>query len=184
MQQDWEEFVRGDNESLGRLYRPLFRPMLLIAVYFLKDKDKAQDVVQGIFYKIINTTLIERKEKWSNIRDIEAFLATMVRNKCKDIFELENNRKRLLKENYHPDSHTNIELNFEKSQLEMCIDRLPIKEQELIRLHLDGYKNQEIAEIHTISEKTVKNRLSITRSKLAGLWKNFIIIITILWGMK
>ena len=182
MHQDWEGFVHGDNECLGRLYRPMFRPLLLIAIHFLKDKDKAHDIVQEIFLKIIDTQLSERQEKWNNIRDIEAFLAVMVRCKCLETLKTEKNRSRLLAENFHPETHTNFDFYFEKTHLDTCIDRLPLKEQALIRLHLEGYKNQEIAEIHTMSEKTVKNRLSLSRSKLAGLWKNLIIIV--LWGMK
>lgn len=182
MLHDWEEFINGDNESLGRLYRPVFRPLLMIAMHFIKDREKAHDIVQEIFLKIVDTTPRERQEKWKDIRDIEAYLAVMVRCKCLETIKTETNRSRLLSENFHPETHTNFDFYFEKTHLDTCIDKLPLKEQALLRMHLEGYKNHEIAEIHTLSEKTVKNRLSMTRSKLAGLWKNLIIIA--LWGMK
>jgi DNA-binding NarL/FixJ family response regulator len=51
-------------------------------------------------------------------------------------------------------------------------DLLNEKEKELFQLHLDGFNNLEIAGKHTINEKTVRNKLSMTRKKIAHFYKN------------
>jgi len=58
---------------------------------------------------------------------------------------------------------------------------LPLKEQQLLQLHLAGYNNEEIAERKNYYEKTVRNKLSLTRKKLIYLWKNLILIL--LWQL-
>jgi DNA-directed RNA polymerase specialized sigma24 family protein len=76
-------------------------------------------------------------------------------------------------------NYSSQELN---EELYYVIQQLPLKEQELIQLHLSGYKNDEIAIMHQQSEKSVRNRLSESRNKLRILWKkNYLWIVLLNW---
>lgn len=50
--------------------------------------------------------------------------------------------------------------------IECCIDRLPEKRRVLMNLHIDGYKDVEIAQCLKISHIAVRTRLSRIRSEL------------------
>jgi DNA-directed RNA polymerase specialized sigma24 family protein len=41
---------------------------------------------------------------------------------------------------------------------------------------LDGFKNEEIAQKQNLTEKTVRNKLSISRKKMEKVLKSFIFI--------
>jgi len=62
----------------------------------------------------------------------------------------------------------------ESINLEEGLNLLPPNETELFQLHLDGYSNTEIAAHKMISEKTVRNKLSLTRKKMAIIYKSFL----------
>jgi DNA-binding NarL/FixJ family response regulator len=56
------------------------------------------------------------------------------------------------------------------------LEVLSSKEHEIFQLHLDGFKNEEIAQKQNLTEKTVRNKLSISRKKMEKVLKSFIFI--------
>ena len=172
----WEEFIEGNNASLTFVYESLFQPLLFVALKYVRNTEVAQDITSELFASLLETDIVLRQTKWSQIRDISAFLSTIIKCRALDHLKLVKNRQRL-NENLTPSSYTDEKRKEELAHLNVCILQLSLEEQKLVQLHLAGYKNDEIAEKQNCSEKTVRNKLSLSRKKLIYLWKNLILIL-------
>ncbi len=175
----WIEFIQGDNQALSKVYETYFQPLLFVALRYVHSIEVAQDITSELFTSLLETEISIRQTKWRQIKDIKAFLSTIIKCRALDYLKIEQNRRRLISENSM--LHTGLfEIrNEDLDYLSVCIMHLPFEEQQLLQLHLAGYKNQEIAKNHNLSEKTVRNKLSLSRKKLIYLWKNLILIL--LW---
>jgi RNA polymerase sigma factor (sigma-70 family) len=179
MKDKWEDFLNGNNCALADLYDELFLPLLFVSIKYTKDKDLSRDIISDIFLSLIETTVELRIEKWKAVREIKSFLIIIVRNKSIDAIRMISNRKQIDKVltiqqiEYCEQEFLQID-HFDK-----IISLLNESEKELFELHFDGYSNFEISEQMNYSEKTVRNKLSISRKKLIYFWKNLIILM--LW---
>lgn len=162
----WSLFINGDNNALGQLYNLLFEPLVFISFYYVKNNEDARDIVTDLFVKLLATSIIERKEKWRDVTSIQAYLSKSVRNKSIDFLRLAKNKNTL---------NLFVDKQSEEPTYPLQDDYFALlneKEKELFQLHLDGFNNLEIAGKHTINEKTVRNKLSMTRKKIAHYYKN------------
>jgi RNA polymerase sigma-70 factor (ECF subfamily) len=175
----WVKYVEGDNQALTGLYQPLFRKLFFIAFKFTRNETIASDIVQDLFEMLLQATIEERQLKWSTILNIDAFLSTLIKCKSMDYHKVESNRKRILSMQEQP-LEEDPELYENSEKLQQLIYHLSKKEQEILQLHLAGFKNEEIAQIQDQSEKSVRNRLSESRNKLRILWKRSHILLLLL----
>lgn len=164
----WNEFLRGDDHALGKLYHELFEPLVFVAYHRTKKMEVARDIVSELFVSILTTKNEVRKSKWENIESIHAYLTSAVKNKSIDYLRSEQVHTKILSQ-ISDDVTTNDEINLQEG-----LRLIPTNETELFQLHLDGYSNTEIAEQKLISEKTVRNKLSMTRRKMAVIYKSFL----------
>ena len=181
MSKFWKEYINGNNHALSKVYEPYFQPLVFVALKYVKDVDLAQDITSELFTKLLETDKTERKEKWSNINDVKAFLTTIVKCRALDHLKIQKNRNRILRENQILSEEYTDNKEQEFDHLKTCVEALPKEEQELVQLHLSGYKNHEIAETLNYSEKTIRNKLSTSRKNLIYLWKNLILVL--LWNL-
>jgi RNA polymerase sigma factor (sigma-70 family) len=177
----WEAFINGDNESLTALYSPYFESLFFTALKYVKNIESAQDITSELFTSLLETDITIRQTKWNQIRDIQAFLSTIIKYRALDHIKQAKNRDRIRNENLVTNFYTDEKQKEELAHLRACIQRLTEEEQNLIQLHIEGYKNDEIAQKQNYSEKTVRNKLSLSRKKLIYLWKNLILIL--LWQL-
>ena len=177
----WEEFIHGNNEALTCLYDSLFQSLLFVALKYVRNTEVAQDITSELFARLLESDITVRKSKWSQIRDIQAFLSTIIKYRSLDHLKLEQNRLRLCNKNVTIPIFTDEKPREELEHLRVCMLKLTLEEQQLLQLHLAGYKNNEIAEKQNYSAKTVRNKLSLSRKKLIYLWKNLILIL--LWQL-
>ena len=173
----WEEFIQGNNAALIFVYEPLFQPLLFVALKYVRNTEVAQDITSELFTSLLEADIVIRQTKWSQIRDIPAFLSTIIKCRALDHLRVEQNRRRLCDENLTNPLFSDEKRKEELAHLEACMLQLTLEEQQLLQLHLAGYKNDEIAEKQNYSEKTVRNKLSLSRKKLIYLWKNLILIL-------
>lgn len=169
-QKYWTLFLLGDDRALGDLYHVLFEPMVLIAFNRVKNMEVARDIVSELFVSLLATSTEVRKTKWENVESIQAYLTASVKNKSIDFIRTEKSHFDIIAQ--LPDKQL-MENNVE---LLDGLQTLPLKETEIFQLHLDGYSNIEIAEQNMISEKTVRNKLSMTRRKMALMYKSLMTI--------
>lgn len=166
----WDTFLRGDDCALGELYHDLFEPLVFVAYHRTKNMEAARDLVSELFASLISTQIETRIEKWATIASIEAYLTAVVKNKAIDLIRAEKSHSEIL--TFLPQEPNHVH---DLGILDGLVT-LPKKETELFQLHLDGFSNTEIAEQTKISEKTVRNKLSSTRRKMALMYKSLILI--------
>ena len=64
-------------------------------------------------------------------------------------------------------------LQQELEAIKHLLNNLPNREREMIELHLQGYKNEEIATQLNISYNTVRNTLHSAKQRIKKLWQVF-----------
>lgn len=177
----WKDFLNGDNDALAKLYLDLFEPLVLKAIYYTKNPEVARDIVSSLFVSLIELPYEERCKRWERIENHQALLIAIVRNKCLDHLKIFQNRARINSELFSAVS-TDTETTAMISHLMVCIEELKDDEKELVEMHLQGFNNTEISEKLNLSEKTVRNKLSLTRKSLSKLWHQLVVIIALLWN--
>ena len=161
---NWDQFIQGKNDALGNLYADLFEPLVYVAYYRVKNIEIARDIVGEVFVMLLSTPIHLRKLKWPDIYTVEGYLTQMVRNKSIDVIRKTNRQLNAIEE---------IPQLSEVPEYfgEEVLNTLPQKEHELFQLHLNGYTNTEIASHQKLSEKTIRNKLSLIRKKMAYVYK-------------
>ena len=165
----WNRFVQGENDALGELYSALFEPLVFVSFYLVKDNDAARDIVGDLFVFLLSVEVKERKTKWLEVNSVKTYLSVAVRNKSIDYLR---KKKLHLSKNEVLDESITIEDNPFFAESLMLLKE---EEKEVFQLHLDGYKNEEIAKKQQLTEKTVRNKLSLTRKKMRTYFKSLLI---------
>ncbi|GAA3960299.1 RNA polymerase sigma factor [Mucilaginibacter dorajii] len=171
------EYLKGDNYAVAELYGRFKNRLLLLAYNYCQDKEMSRDIVQDVFEKLLLLPLEKRIQYFGKIgANIEAYLCVIVKNKCIDSQRITNSREKILYNIRYP-----FEASIKNTSMErFCMDglkemltNLQPREQQIIQLHIDGYKNEEIASRLNITYNTVKNNIYEAKKKLKTLWNLF-----------
>ena len=172
--------MNGDNDALAKLYVDLFEPLVLKAIYYTKNPEIARDIVSSLFVSLLELDKVERQSRWNKIESHQALLLAIVRNKCLDFLKIAQNRERINNELF-VETNSDVEKIDMIAHLTTCIQELKPDEKQLVELHLQGYSNDEISLKLNLSEKTVRNKLSLTRKSIWKLWHQMILLIAFVW---
>lgn len=140
------------------------------------DRDNALDLVQDTFLKAI-----QNQDKFVDATNLKAWVFTIMKN------TFINNYRRKMRENTMMDGtqelyYINIssengsvspESSYEGKEIEKAIDSLHDDYRKPFRMHLDGYKYEEISERLHLKLGTVKSRIFFARQKLMGILKDY-----------
>ena len=147
---------KNDREAQHMLYESHAPKMLSICRYYVKDLQKAEDVMLNGFFKAF-TNLKNFKnegsfEGWLRrimVREAISFL----RQEKKIEFSMEDVEFNHLQTN-------NIETSIELNDIQQCIDALPEGYKMVFVMYvIEGYKHHEIASLLNINEGTSKSQL-------------------------
>lgn len=149
--------------SFDELYERYATDVLRVSYYYLGDRQRAEDVTQDVFVRLITSrpVLAEGKEK--------AWLLKVALNRCRDLWRGAWLKKVVLG---HPafelfPADDEIGRVAENTALAEAVNRLPAGFKEVVLLHYyQGYGVAEISAMLDISEGTVSSRLSRARSRL------------------
>ena len=173
-----ESFCNGDNKAIAAQYKLWMPQLYLIAFRHVKNHEIAEDVVSDCFEKLLVMPIEKRREKFIEEQiNLKALLIVMVKNKCLDNIKVTNNRNRIkdgLKWFLPRLAQNNVDEKFLEENFKILLECLPVKEQIILKMNLEGFKHEEISDKLQISEKSVSNSLSLSRSKIRNLWKTFI----------
>lgn len=145
--------------------------LLRLAYFYTKNRHAAEDIVQDVFIKMLDTHYEERGQ-------LQAYLTRLTINKSKDYLKSWAYRKiqfdtkwRLIRTD--PDHVIQQE---ERSVIGAAILQLPLKYREPILLYYyEELSVLDIADVLGLSENTVKTRLRRAREqlkpKLTGEWE-------------
>ena len=149
--------------SFDEMYEQFATDVLRVAYYYLGDRQRAEDVTQDVFVKLMLTkpVLLQGKEK--------SWLLKVALNRCRDLWRSSWMKKVVLGHPAFELFPADDEIGHLSDELALseAINRLPADFKEVVLLHYyQGYGVTEIASMLEISEGTVSSRLSRARMKL------------------
>jgi RNA polymerase sigma factor (sigma-70 family) len=170
--------VRNNGDkTIGKLYIRHFNELLFMAYHLVGNEEEAEDVVSGIFEKLITkyTAIWDSKIEESET-ELIGYLKISVRNACYDILRSRKRKNAIL---YRVGNALQfwktpeVYSKFQRDAFEMMMTELSLREKEIFELHLEGYKNSEIAERLKLSELTVRNTLHNAKKRIRKMWNTF-----------
>ncbi len=160
--------ARMEESRFEELYAAYARDVLRVSYFYLHDRDKAEDVTQDVFMKLLLTApdLVPGKEK--------SWLMKVALNRCRDLWRsawLKRVTLGIEKVERHRAPDRTDEF-LEREELLDAIGRLSPDMRSVVLLHYyQGMGVAEIAELLNVPEGTVSSRLSRSRSRLEDLLK-------------
>lgn len=154
--------------SFDELYTQYATDVLRVSYFYLGDRQRAEDVCQDVFVKLITTSPVLQagREK--------AWLLKVALNRCRDLWRAGWAKRVVLGHPAFelipgPDEISRME---EKQALMESINKLAPDFREVVLLHYyQGFGIAEIAQMLGIAEGTVSSRLSRARTKLQNTMK-------------
>lgn len=160
------QYKSGDNELVVLAYK-MYAVRMTFAVYsVVKCNEESKDIVMDVFAKLLNMSVVERKLKIpNNIEQFKGWLFITAKHLGLDFI-----RKRDVRVKHKPLGEevvlSVVERKWDKQTADYVLNQLADNEQEIIRLHFDGYTNAEIAKLKKLSYFTVRNQLSSAKKNI------------------
>lgn len=158
--------VRDDPAYFARLYDQYATDVLRVCYFYLSDREKAEDVCQDVFVRLITThPLLQpgREKSW---------LLKVALNRCRDLWRGAWLKRVILGGPTFelipaPDEFSRRD---DQQAMMAAINQLPATFKEVILLHYyQGMNIAEIAQMLELPEGTISSRLSRGRKKLESI---------------
>jgi RNA polymerase sigma-70 factor (ECF subfamily) len=146
---------------------PLNAKLYKVAFLLLGNEDDAKDVVQDAYFK-----LWKMRESIANIDNPQAYCTTIVRNMCLDrhraaSLAIVDKPPEDLPLASDDSASRSIELKQTTELLNQCLARLPVQQQQVVRLRdINGCSMQEIEKVTGLTEINARVILSRARKSL------------------
>jgi len=155
---EFAPIAAGDRRAFEEVFRSHYRPLCAFAVQYVKDGDRAEDLVQDLFFR-----LWQDREKTSITTSLKSYLFTAVRNRCLNATKVQG-RVRSLNEDVDDrmddDERSEDEHAERSARVNAAIESLPEERRKVFKLSRhEGLKYHQIAERLGISIKTVENQM-------------------------
>jgi RNA polymerase sigma-70 factor (ECF subfamily) len=152
---------------------PLRNKLSGLALKMLSNPDDAEDAAQEVMMK-----LWSMRDELSSYRNTEAFAMTMMQHTCIDILRLKKNNVEISDELNLQQTSSPEQLYAIKDQVELVrriIETLPDLQRITIQMKdIEGYENNEIAEIIGTDVELVRSNLSRARKKVRDIYLHII----------
>lgn len=174
-----EELMRriskGEKKAFEVLYDRYFNKLVWFARGFVSNVQRAEDLVQDVFIK-----LIERPELFNKEKRFSTWVYVITSNRCKQVLRDEKNRLRILEENVLPfkaqfsESELNSDLVVLKERIHVLLEELSDKERAIYTLRIEQELSiKDIALILELPEGSIKSGIYYLLKKLAIQLKDF-----------
>ena len=168
-----DEFIDQINRKQMSAFRELFgsfyRYLVLYAMRYVRQQEVSEDIVQEVFIAIW-----ESDKKYNSYHGFRAFLYDSVKNRCLNYLKHQEVERR----------HAEILLQEQDEEmyraLHQAVDELPERCRQVFKLHLQGKRNEEIAQMLELSVETVKTQkkkaMYFLRERLGRLYDLLVIL--------
>ncbi|MCB9164945.1 MAG: RNA polymerase sigma-70 factor [Flavobacteriales bacterium] len=169
---EFASIAAGDRSAFEALFRLHYGPLCAFATQLLKDADKAEDLVQDLFFR-----LWMDRERTKVTSSLKAYLFQSVRNRCLNALKVQGRVRSINEEvdgSADQEERSEDEFTERTARVHAAIEGLPEERRKVFKLSRnEGLKYQEIADRLGISVKTVENQmgkaLKTLREELADL---------------
>jgi RNA polymerase sigma factor (sigma-70 family) len=162
------KFRHGSRDAFRTIYEKYAGDMLTLAGNLLDDKVGAEDIVQDVFIK-----LVESVGTFRLTGNLKSYLATCVANRSRDYIRRRIRQRSAMEKQagkIAADAKSTIHLAIcseELQKLSIAMSELPYEQRETIALHIHGdLRFRQIAELQNVSTKTVQSRYRYGLDKL------------------
>ena len=164
----------GRETALGEIYDLYARELLAYCYAYVKSKEDSEEIVQDTFVKLwkIRTTIIREDT-------LRPFIFTIAHRKIIDLL-----RQRVRSVAYEDfmefrssldEGDSGVDFDQYVQQVKSSIRQLTPTQQKIVWMSdFEGMNNNTIADKLNISEKTVRNQLSLGNKKLHALIRDFL----------
>ena len=140
---------------IAGLYRRYAPELVRYIRKFTEDQAAAEDIVQEVFVNVW-----EGNKEFNSYVGFRAFLYNAVANRCMDYLKHQVVEDRyaaaVMKEEHEWDELDMAEEEMYR-ELHLVVQELPERSRAVFELHLEGKKNEEIAQLLALSVLTVKS---------------------------
>ena len=167
-----KECQDGSRRACNQLYEKLFSFLMNICIRYNNDYDKAGDVLNAVFLKVI-----QNLDKRDPTKQFLGWVKAIAMNHLADEFR---KQKRYTEKFFLSDDLVSFEKagsdismgGLEVQDLIKMVQSLPPACNRIFNLYaIDGYSHKEIGEMLGISEGTSKSQLHLARHKLQEMLK-------------
>lgn len=159
----WRGIVAGDNRSFAMFYERYWLRMYKAALYYLRDRDASEEVVQEVF------VLIWNKRETLDIKNFACYLNATTRYEVFRRMKAAKHSFLEFHENCPAPKNVAYNYGYEKlneldntNLLDDCLKDLPKRCREIFYLSkVQQLSNNEIADQLGVSKHTVENQLAI-----------------------
>lgn len=154
------KFKHGSRDAFRAIYEKYAGDMLTLAGNLLDDKVGAEDIVQDVFIKFVESVGTFRLTG-----SLKSYLATCVANRSRDYIRRRiRQRNAMAKQAEKSTAETKSTVHLavcteELEKLSIALGELPYEQREAIALHIHGnLRFRQIAELQNVSTKTAQSR--------------------------
>lgn len=180
MDQVITDIRNGNISAFKRLFEDYYPILCVYAQHYIADPEPCKDIAQEVLL-----TCWERRTDFNELQRLKSFLYTATKNRCLNMLK----HDAYIDGNYDQTIHTNdyeIEDEIIRQETFLLVRKavadLPTQMQRIIRLSLQGKRNQEIARMLGISEGTVHSLKKTAYKKLRTALKEHFILL-LLFGL-
>ncbi len=164
---------KGNPKAFELLYDRFFDKLVWFAQIFISEKQKAEDIVQEVFIKII-----ENPRQFDKNKKFTTWVYTITGNACKNTLRNEQNHSRILGQNIQKNTNIQQQHSIDKSilreKIQTAFNELSEKEKSIYTLRFEQELSiKEIAEIENIPEGSVKSGIYYLLKKITPHLKEF-----------
>lgn len=169
----------GDTSAFEELFNQYYPSMCAVARSYVEDDGEAEDIAQDAFVKLWNV-----KSNYDNIEEVKTFLYVLVKNQSLNYLSRNKSKDKYLnnidKDNFLYFRNQIIEEENHRI-LHEAIDQLPPQSAKIIKLSLQGLKNQEISDHLSVSVNTVKTlKYNALKTLKVSLNEHFFLLLLLL----
>lgn len=159
-------FPGGDDDVVRAVYQRYGRAVYTVALSIVSDQAQAADVVQSTFLNAWRAS-----ENFDPERDLGPWLYAIARRQAIDAYRRTSRVVAVEPERLDATEHApSIERTWEMWQVRLAVDRLPVDEQDVVRMAwFEELTHTEIAERLGVPVGTVKSRSHRAHRRLAEL---------------
>lgn len=171
--------AEGDQNAFHQLYKLYFQRVFNFIKYYIRADENCEELVSDVFISVwIN------REKLKDVEYYDAFIFTIAKNKALNYLDKVSRIPEFV--NSYPLEFSAEESNPEKiiltdelkNIIQKSIDELPEKCKHVFLLSREkGLRYQDIAQVLSISEKTVNAQMVTAIKKIHKALKNYLTIV-------